>query len=129
FHFQTGGYLTEESAKLYDMQVEVLFSGAANVMRRQCLVPIAQFLKGRDQRKLRLLDVACGTGRFLRSVKEAFPRLAATGSDLSPAYLEEARRHPRPYKLATENAAAEALPLSDASFDIVTSLYPYHEVP
>src|SRR5205823_8075415 len=91
FHYQTGGYLTEESAKLYDMQVEVLFSGTANAMRRQCLVPIAEFLRGRDQRKTKLLDVGCGTGRFLRSVKEAFPRLDVTGSDLSATYLEEAR--------------------------------------
>ena len=29
FHFQTGGYLTEGSARLYDVQVETLFMGAA----------------------------------------------------------------------------------------------------
>ena len=39
FHYQTGGYLTRESARLYDTQVEVLFSGTANAMRRQCLPP------------------------------------------------------------------------------------------
>ncbi|HEX2256318.1 MAG TPA: class I SAM-dependent methyltransferase, partial [Afifellaceae bacterium] len=27
FHFQSGGWLTQESAALYDMQVEVLFQG------------------------------------------------------------------------------------------------------
>jgi ubiquinone/menaquinone biosynthesis C-methylase UbiE len=129
FHYQTGGYLTEESAKLYDMQVEVLFSGTANAMRRQCLVPIAQYLKGKDQRKLKLLDVACGTGRFLRFAKEAFPRLGATGADLSAAYLDEARRHLKPYTIATEVALAEALPFADASFDIVTSIYLFHELP
>ena len=129
FHYQTGGYLTEQSAKLYDMQVEVLFSGTANAMRRQCLVPIAKFLRGKDQRQLKLLDAACGTGRFLRAVKEAFPRLAVTGSDLSAAYLEEARRHAKPFTIATEAAAAEALPFADASFDIVTSIYLFHEVP
>ena len=129
FHFQTGGYLTEESAKLYDMQVEVLFSGTANAMRRQSLVPIAQFLKGKDQRKLKLLDVGCGTGRFLRAVKEAFPRLGITGADLSPNYLQEAQGHLKPYKITTEVAAAEALPFSDASFDIVSSIYLFHELP
>jgi ubiquinone/menaquinone biosynthesis C-methylase UbiE len=129
FHYQTGGYLTEDSARLYDMQVEVLFSGTANAMRRQCLVPIAEFLKRKDQRKLKLLDVACGTGRFLRSVKEAFPRLAVTGADLSAAYLDEARRHARPYRIDTQAAAAENLPFADASFDIVASIYLFHEVP
>src|SRR5262249_46034844 len=83
FHYQTGGYLTEESAQLYDMQVEVLFSGTANAMRRQCLVPIANFLRHKDQRRMALLDIACGTGRFLRFVKQAFPRLPLTRRDLS----------------------------------------------
>jgi ubiquinone/menaquinone biosynthesis C-methylase UbiE len=129
FHFQTGGYLTEESAKLYDMQVEVLFSGTGNAMRRQCLVPIANFLRHKDQRRMALLDVACGTGRFVRFAKEAFPRLAVTGGDLSEAYLEEARNHVRPYKVDFKAGQAEALPFADASFDIVTSIFLFHEVP
>jgi ubiquinone/menaquinone biosynthesis C-methylase UbiE len=129
FHFQTGGYLTDESAKLYDMQVEVLFSGSANAMRRQGLVPIAEFLRGRDQRKLALLDVACGTGRFLRAVKEAFPKLEVTGCDLSASYLEEARRHLSPYRMKSDVAAAESLPYASGSFDIVTCIYLFHELP
>jgi ubiquinone/menaquinone biosynthesis C-methylase UbiE len=129
FHYQTGGYLTEGSAKLYDTQVEILFSGAANAMRRQCLVPIAQYLRGRDQRQMALLDVACGTGRFLRFVKEAFPRLTVTGTDLSQSYLDEARTHVQPYTVELEAAKAEALPFADASFDLVTSIYLFHEVP
>lgn len=130
FHFQTGGYLTEESAELYDMQVEVLFSGTANAMRRQCLVPIAEYMSGKDQRKLNLLDVACGTGRFVRFVKQAFPRLAVTASDLSAAYLEEARAHLKPYRgIDYKVAKAESLPFADGSFDIVTSIYLFHEVP
>jgi ubiquinone/menaquinone biosynthesis C-methylase UbiE len=129
FHYQTGGYLTEESARLYDTQVEVLFSGTANAMRRQCIVPIAEFLRGRDQRKLRLLDVACGTGRFLRFLKEAFPRLALTGLDLSPPYLEEARRYLAPYSAVLEIGKAEALPFPASTFDLVTSIYLFHEVP
>jgi ubiquinone/menaquinone biosynthesis C-methylase UbiE len=129
FHFQTGGYLTEESAKLYDIQVEVLFSGTANAMRRQCLVPVAKYLRGRDQRQCALLDVACGTGRFLRFAAQAFPRLKLTGSDLSEAYLEEARAHVAPYRVAFEHGKAEALPFADESFDLVTSIYLFHEVP
>jgi ubiquinone/menaquinone biosynthesis C-methylase UbiE len=129
FHYQTGGYLTEESARLYDTQVEVLFSGTANAMRRQCIVPIAEYLRGRDQRRFRLLDVACGTGRFLRFLKEAFPRLDVIGLDLSEAYIEEARRHLVPYAASLEIGNAEALPFPDAGFDIVTSIYLFHEVP
>ncbi len=129
FHYQTGGYLTEESAELYDMQVEVLFSGTANAMRRQCLVPLADFMAGRDQRQVHLADIACGTGRFLRFVKQSWPRIKLTGCDLSQAYLAEAEAHLRPYRATLTPANAEQLPFEDASIDIVTSIYLFHEVP
>jgi hypothetical protein len=35
FHFQSGGWMTDESATRYDTQVEVLFNGTANATRRQ----------------------------------------------------------------------------------------------
>src|SRR4029078_8314719 len=100
FHFQTGGWLTEESAERYDTQVEVLFKGTANAMRRQALPPLAEAFAGRDQRKLRLIDVACGTGRFLDFVKPAWPRLPVLGIDLSDAYVRHARKHLRRWSRA-----------------------------
>lgn len=129
FHYQTGGYLTEASARLYDTQVEILFSGSANAMRRQCIVPLSEFLRGRDQRRFALLDVACGTGHLIRFIKEAFPRLKVTGLDLSPAYVEEARRHVAPFEAEFRLGSAEALPFPDRSFDLLTTVYLFHEVP
>ena len=79
FHFQSGGWLTDESADRYDTQVEVLFKGTANAMRRQALLPLAEVLSGRDQRKLQLVDLGCGTGRFLDFVKQTWPRLPTLG--------------------------------------------------
>ncbi|ESR24745.1 ubiquinone/menaquinone biosynthesis methyltransferase family protein [Lutibaculum baratangense AMV1] len=130
FHYQSGGYLSPDSARLYDTQVEVLFNGTANVMRRQCLVPIAQYLKEHDRRKVTLVDVACGTGRFLRQVREAFPGLRLTGIDLSQAYVEEARRHVGNLgRTRFSVGMAENLPFADASVDIVTTVYLFHELP
>ena len=130
FHYQTGGWLTEDSAKLYDFQVETLFAGTADAMRRQALVPIAEFMRGKDQRRLRLLDVATGTGRFLTFVKDNWPRLGVTALDLSPAYLDEARKALKPWRDATIlEANAETMPLADASQDIVTAIYLFHELP
>src|SRR5262249_24766641 len=40
FHFQSGGWLTQDSARRYDTQVEVLFNGSANATRRQALLPL-----------------------------------------------------------------------------------------
>jgi ubiquinone/menaquinone biosynthesis C-methylase UbiE len=130
FHFQNGGYLTEESARLYDVQVEILFMGAAAPMRRAALRPIAEFMHGRDQRHISLVDVACGTGRFLRQVRLGYPALKLTGIDLSRPYLDEARRYLRGLRAAQLiEASAEHMPLADASADIVTSVFLFHELP
>jgi ubiquinone/menaquinone biosynthesis C-methylase UbiE len=130
FHFQTDGYLSDESAALYDIQVETLFVGAAGAMRRQALPPIAEYVRGKDQRQLSMLDVACGTGRFLGQAAQAFPAMPMTGIDLSAAYIAEARRHLASRRnISLLEGNAEALPLPDASQDIVTSVFLYHELP
>ena len=130
FHFQTGGYLTEESARLYDVQVETLFLGTAGPMRRAGLRPIAEFMRGRDQRGVNLLDVACGTGRFLRQVRAAYPAMRLTGLDLSKSYLAEAEKGFEKLRSATWlHANGERIPLPDASQDIVTSVFLFHELP
>jgi ubiquinone/menaquinone biosynthesis C-methylase UbiE len=130
FHFQSGGWLTEESAQLYDLQVEVLFSGAANAMRRQALPPMAAELAGRDQRQVSFADIACGTGTFLAQARRAFPRLPALALDLSEAYARETRRRigRSPGVLALVGKA-EGLPLADASLDLASSIYLFHELP
>jgi ubiquinone/menaquinone biosynthesis C-methylase UbiE len=130
FHFQSGGWMTEESAELYDMQVEVLFQGAANAMRRQGLVPLAEELRGRDQRKKRFADIATGTGSFLVQARRAFPRLPALAIDLSEPYLARLRhRLGRAPALHPLVAKAETLPLADASLDVATAVFLFHELP
>jgi ubiquinone/menaquinone biosynthesis C-methylase UbiE len=130
FHFQSGGWMTEDSARRYDTQVEVLFNGTANATRRQALVPLHQIFAGRDQRRLRLLDVGCGTARFLDFVKQAWPRLPVLGLDMSEAYLAEAKRQLKRWCWIDFIVAnGEAIPVKDASQDAVTSLFMFHELP
>jgi len=128
FHFQSDGYLSGASAERYDHQVEVLFGGAAAAMRRQALVPLKAALLGRPG--ARLLDVGCGTGRFLREVKANYPRLEATGLDLSPYYLAVAQRDLRSWsRVQLVLGAAEAIPFADSQFDAITCVYLFHELP
>lgn len=130
FHYQSGGWFTEDSAELYDTQVEALFSGTADAMRRAALAEISRELKGRDQRGQSLLDVACGNGRFLASVLEAYPKLKAAGLDLSPTYTEAARARLAPWRQAEIlHDAAEAMPLDAATQDIAVSIFLFHELP
>ena len=75
--------MTDNSASRYDTQVEVLLNGTANATRRQALPQLHEIFAGRDQRKLRLLDIGCGTGRFLDFLKQAWPRLPTLGLDMS----------------------------------------------
>jgi ubiquinone/menaquinone biosynthesis C-methylase UbiE len=130
FHYQTDGYLSERSAALYDFQVEVLFNGGAEAMRRQALVPIAQHLRGRRIREQRLLDVACGTGSFLAMIKHNYPRLPVTGLDLSAPYLRHAGASLARWSwVDLIEGAAEALPFADGTFSLVTCVYLFHELP
>ena len=130
FHFQSGGWMTNDSADRYDTQVEVLFTGTANAMRRQALPQLFERFAGLDQRSLRLLDIGCGTGRFLDAVKQAWPRLPLLGLDLSEACIRHARRHLRRWtRIDLIVANAEAIPAPDNSVDAVTSIFMLHELP
>lgn len=127
FHFQTGGWFTDDSARRYETQVEALFAGAAGAMRRRALSLLAAAWRDRDQRELSLVDLACGSGAFLRDLSRTFPRTRLMGVDLSAPYLAEARR--RAGVEALIQARAEHLPFADASLDAVTCVYLFHELP
>jgi ubiquinone/menaquinone biosynthesis C-methylase UbiE len=131
FHWQTDGYFSEHSAELYELGVELLFRGTADVMRRQIIPPITRHVRANGRADhVKLLDVACGTGRTLHQLARAHPAMRLWGVDLSPAYVRIARRrlaHVDEVALAVENG--EQLPFADATFDAATSVYLFHELP
>jgi SAM-dependent methyltransferase len=74
-----------------------------------------------------VLDVACGGGLVVC----AFARVVrhATGLDLTPAMLEQARKHQASLGLTNvtwQQGSALPLPYPDASFTIVTSRFAFH---
>ena len=131
FHFQTDGYLSRRSAELYDFQVEVLFTGTADAMRRRALPPIAEYMADHgDSRSISLVDIACGTGGFLAELRHNWPDLNLAGLDISPPYLERARnRGPAVDTIEFIQGNAERIPLPDGSWDLVTCVYLFHELP
>jgi ubiquinone/menaquinone biosynthesis C-methylase UbiE len=134
FHYQTDGWLSNESARLYDFQVETLFLGSADAMRRRCLPHLNKYLKS-QKKNAKLLDVATGTGRFLTFVRDNNPELECTAQDLSPFYLAKTRDNHKAFdknggKLTLLEANAEDMStLEDGSFDAVTCVYLFHELP
>jgi len=130
FHYQSGGYLTSGSANLYDHQVEVLFIGGADAMRRQALGALSQHLRVHPMDGAGHLDIACGTGRFLEILKDAHPRMRVTGIDLSHAYLKAAKRALKLWsRTRLLQANAEALPFPDESFASLSCVFLFHELP
>ena len=128
FHWQSDGYFSRRSADLYDLGVELLFGGTADVMRRQVLPPVIEATRATEDTP-RILDVACGTGRALAQLVRAFPEARYDALDLSPWYLDKARDNAGDADVAFTVGNAESLPWPDATFDVTYSVYLFHELP
>ncbi|HHP7244725.1 MAG TPA: class I SAM-dependent methyltransferase [Elainellaceae cyanobacterium] len=135
FHHQTDGYLSDMSANLYDLQVEILFNGSADAMRRRVLSPLKTALNDSgmlDAPQTRILDVACGTGRTLKFLQSAIPNASLYGVDLSSAYLRKANELLSQQTGALPQllqANAEELPYRDGYFHAITCVFLFHELP
>jgi ubiquinone/menaquinone biosynthesis C-methylase UbiE len=136
FHHQTDGYLSDMSANLYDIQVDILFSGAADAMRRRVLAPLKQGVQSTFNtvipKHIRILDVACGTGRTLKYTRASLPKASLYGIDLSPAYLRKANQllSEIPGELPQlVQGNAEEMPYVDQYFHGITSVFMFHELP
>ena len=110
-------------------------------MQRITLPPL-QAVAAANGGKPRILEVACGTGRFATFIRDNHPEAELTAVDLSPFYLEKARdndeywrkvrfpkKESRPVAARFVQAAAEALPFEAGSFDAVVCVYLFHEMP
>lgn len=105
----------------------VPFSTAPGITDEQALRLVVEFAgAGPDDT---VLDVACGGG----NVVCAFARVVrhATGIDLTPAMIEEARRRQADEGLPNVSwhvGDVRPLPFPDATFSIVTSRYAFHHL-
>ena len=135
FHHQTDGYLSDFSASIYDLQVEILFNGSADSMRRRIIKPLKEGLDNFNNRKkssLKILDVATGSGRTLKQLRGAFPKEKIIGLDLSGSYLKEASRFISDLEgdlIELIKGNAEELPFEDNSLQGISCVYLFHELP
>ncbi len=73
----------------------------------------------------RILDLACGTGRFSRSLAEQFGA-TVIGIDPSRKMLQEARMTRRARNISYAMATAEAIPLGEESVDLIFISMAFH---
>ena len=71
-----------------------------------------------------ILDIGCGTGRLLRKAAARWPGAHLIGVDPADGMLREARQ--RSPNVLFYPGQAEALPLPDASVDLVMSTLSFH---
>jgi ubiquinone/menaquinone biosynthesis C-methylase UbiE len=150
FHYQTDGWMSQESADVYETSTETMFVGGQDAMQRIALPSLVSFSKDfKEKRPMRVLEVACGTGRFMTFVRDNLPlETEYTALDLSPFYLNAARdndanwRQVRSRVERAQNgktvtikparlvqAKAEDLPFEENQFDAVVCVYLFHEIP
>ena len=92
----------------------------------------AELTKNPSQNRIKLLDMACGTGRTLKFIRATLPKASLYGVDLSPAYLRKANQilSEIPGELPQlVQANGENLPYLDNYFDGITSVFLFHELP
>ena len=92
----------------------------AAVRMRRCLESLAEVTG-------RVLEVGCGAGRCIRTIRRHRPDLAAHGCDISPSAIDAAQRHGD--GVLYELADAAALPYGNATFDAVVVMDLIEHVP
>lgn len=120
FHFQVDGYTSEQSAEIYDHQVEILFAGMAAPMRRLLLNELAPF------KNSKILELACGTGSATEVVAKFLPDADITATDMSFEYIDYAQKH-RAFDNVTYKQLDAATQTERA--DCVFHVFLTHEVP
>jgi demethylmenaquinone methyltransferase / 2-methoxy-6-polyprenyl-1,4-benzoquinol methylase len=104
----------------YDL-MNRLMTGGRDVHWRG--IAVREAMSGRDPTRIRVLDLATGTGDLAFALRDAGVG-QVVGLDFSPAMLAEAARKdadsPSLQRITWIHGDAMAMPLPDASFDVVT---------
>ena len=109
FHYESNGYLSNLSANLYDLQVELLLLAQLMKMRRRFISPLKRGLRSFESvipREIRILDVACGTARTLRMIRATLPQASLHGTVLSPLiYVRQISTFSNSRRIATTSTS------------------------
>jgi ubiquinone/menaquinone biosynthesis C-methylase UbiE len=79
----------------------------------------------------RVLDVGCGTGTFVLTIKQLHPDVEVVGLDPDPKALARARHKAQraAVSIRFDQGFSDEMPYPDASFDLVFSSLMFHHLP
>jgi len=65
-----------------------------------------------------LIDIGCGYGRYLKSIRKKFDHVQLTGVDISPTQIAEAKRFCNKLDIKFYETDGKRLPFKNNSFDV-----------
>lgn len=87
---------------------------------------LVSFLKEKQSRSVRILDLGCGTGKQLAADRHVYPDLFMAGLDLFHGMLAQAKQRSNRVQWIQGDSAHP--PFSSKSFDYITNQYSYHHM-
>jgi ubiquinone/menaquinone biosynthesis C-methylase UbiE len=127
-HFQTDGYFSERSAFLYDHQIEILFLGVAERVRKIAFTLVKEVLPANPV----CLEFGCGNGTSGVQFREVIGAARVMGIDPSESYLRVAARdYPGVYDrfLPVAIESLSEVLTEGEQFDLVFGCFTLHEIP
>ncbi|CAM9641594.1 unnamed protein product [Ectocarpus sp. 12 AP-2014] len=122
--------LSTKRSQTMDYDMESKMWGVGDAMRRRSILRIGRALADKDPETASLLDVGCGTGRFLTFVKSNFETLKVTALDLSLFNLRMAKQNLNGVEGVTYvESNAEHMAIENESQDVVTCNFVLSTIP
>ena len=115
--------LFREVAPRYDLITRLLSFGRDAAWKRDMIAALPA------QSPAQCLDLACGTGDLTRALARRYPSTRVTGLDLTPEMLQRARALTAEPGVDFVQGDMHALPLAEASVDVVTGGYALRNAP
>jgi Methylase involved in ubiquinone/menaquinone biosynthesis len=111
-------------------KMKIFFDSYSKLYRNPA---VARYFKGNfkwiinelpDKRKIKLLDIGCGTGDLIYSISKSHPDWQICGIDISTCMLKQAQEKNSAFVLCEGNV--HQLPYKENMFDIVTNVVSFH---
>jgi SAM-dependent methyltransferase len=137
FHLAPGGWDGHERMgfMIHDYIYDLLFAtggiGAVKVGENFADQRYVTAKEGRKDSYHDILELGVGTGRYAAALQRAYPTAKIHGVDFGESELRHAKliAARNGYEWDLRQAAAEALPYADNTFDFTTAFILFHEVP